>query len=575
MTIFIKLYQVRHKIQQILKKAAGETFEVTPQENEKFGHYTTAVAMKLAKERGENPRKVAEEIAAKLVAAAPQNFFLKVEVAGAGFVNMWLTDDAVRAGFKEVSENKGRLASADLFKGKKVMIEYTDPNPFKQFHIGHLMTNTIGESLARIHEAAGAEVMRVNYQGDVGVHVAKSVWGMLKLASEMPGDAAPLGEKTVFLGRAYTLGSKTYEEDSAAKAGIDAINKKIYERSDAEVNSLYDKGRSWSLEYFETLYTRLGTKFEHYFFESEIGPDGVAIVKAHPEVFVESQGAVIFPGEKYGLHNRVFINSLGLPTYEAKELGLNKKKFDLYHPDASIISTANEINEYFKVLLKAMELTVPEVALKTRHVGHGMLRLPTGKMSSRTGDVITAEGLLEDIKEIVAEKIKDREFNAAEKELIKEKVALAAVRYSILRQGVGKDIIFDAKTSVAFHGESGPYLQYTYARLNRVVKRSVEENKRGDTEVSELTTEHEMRLMRKLFGLPDEITRSVENLTANNLATYLFEFANLANRFYEDQLILADENAARRGARLLLSEVAARVLREGLHLLGIEVLESI
>jgi hypothetical protein len=154
-------------------------------------------------------------------------------------------------------------------------------------------------------------------------------------------------------------------------------------------------------------------------------------------------------------------------------LGLNRKKFELYDPDLSVIITGNEVNEYFRVLLKAMELVVPEAAGKTKHLGHGMLRLPTGKMSSRTGDVITAEFLIDQVKTAVGDKIKENpEFTPEDKENIKEKVAIAAIRYSILRQSIGKDIIFDINTSIAFHGDSGPYLQYTYARLNKVVSKS-------------------------------------------------------------------------------------------------------
>ncbi len=569
----------------------GANAVVEVQAKEEFGHYTTAVAMRLAKEAKQNPRAVAEDIAAKLQAAAPARFFAKIEVAGPGFINMWIADEAVRAEFGKIAA-EAEFGSAELLKGKRIMIEYTDPNPFKQFHIGHFMTNVIGESLARIHEAVGAEVLRVNYQGDVGLHVASSLWGMLQTAAEMPAETAPLAEKTAYLGRAYALGATAYKENPAAKAEIDAINKKTYDRSDSALNDLYDTGRRWSLEYFETLYARLGTKFVHYFFESEMAPEGVAIVKAHPGIFPESQGAVIFPGEQYGLHTRVFINKLGLPTYEAKELALNKKKFELYHPDLSIISTANEINEYFKVLLKAMELILPEVAAKTKHIGHGMLKLPGGKMSSRTGKVIVAAEFLEDIKAMVGEKIKDREGIAPEEtENIKEQVALAAIRYSILRQGFGNDIIFDIEKSVAFHGDSGPYLQYTYARLKRVLLKAAEAGILSSPDattaasgtataanlavLASLTTEHELRLMRKLFEFPDEVQKSAAELQTNNLAAYLFELANLANRFYEDEQILNDENADRRAARLMLAATAARILKKGMHLLGMNALDSI
>src|SRR3989344_2641729 len=205
------------------------------------------------------------------------------------------------------------------------MVEYTDPNPFKQFHIGHLMSNAIGESIARLHEIIGANVLRVNWQGDIGLHIAMAVWGMQK------------GES--YLGPAYVAGAGAYRTNPEAKGEIEAINRKIYDRSDPEINKLYQDGRRGSLDYFEKIYARLGTKFVHYFFESEMGPKGLELVKAYPEVFVVGDpstssgagGPIVF----HGSHTRVFINSQGLPTYEAKEIGLNQEKFKLYNPDLS------------------------------------------------------------------------------------------------------------------------------------------------------------------------------------------------------------------------------------------------
>src|ERR1044072_5766387 len=161
-------------------EAADVALDVAPQEKEEFGHYTTPVAMRLAKAAEMQPRVVAENLKERIEAAAPAGFFERVEVAGPGFVNFWIADAAVREEFARADEEPD-YGHGDALKGKRVMVEYTDPNPFKQFHIGHLMTNVIGESLARLHEAAGAEVLRVNYQGDVGLHVAKSVWGMQRM----------------------------------------------------------------------------------------------------------------------------------------------------------------------------------------------------------------------------------------------------------------------------------------------------------------------------------------------------------------------------------------------------------
>jgi arginyl-tRNA synthetase len=465
-------------------------------------------------------------------------------------------------------------------KGKTVMVEFTDPNPFKLFHIGHLMSNTIGESLARLYEAAGATVRRADYYGDVGLHIAKAIWGMEQLAAERPDEKDDAAKKMDFLGRAYALGSRAYEEKPESKEAIIELNKKIYERSDAKVNQWYDAGLAWSLAYFETVFKRLGTKFDDYFPESDVGKEGLDLVLAHKDIFMESDGAIVFPGEQYGLHTRVFVNAQGLPTYEAKELGLNRKKFKLYPLDLSIVVTGNEIVDYFKVLLKAMELIMPEVAAKTKHVAHGMLRLPTGKMSSRTGEVVTAASLIDDVKAKLAEYASGKmDLTADERAAAAEVIAIGAVKYSILKQHPGQDIVFDFGKSLSFEGDSGPYLQYAYARLRSILRKA---GGVGDTtgtaeaaDFGTLTTENELMLMRKIFAFPDAVRRAQEMLAPSGFVAYLYQLAAVANKFYETTPILKDENVARRNARLALAATAARVLKKGLALLGIGALEKI
>ncbi|MBI1838847.1 MAG: arginine--tRNA ligase [Candidatus Colwellbacteria bacterium] len=572
-------------LRRLIEKETGETdFSLDEAELNGRGDFSTNVAFLLAKSastadvpkrRKVSPMTVAEDLKERFLKGASASFFEKAEVAAPGFINFWVSKKAVEDELVDITGGKNRVGLNE-FSGKKVMVEYTDPNPFKQFHIGHLMTNTIGESIARLCEAAGAEVTRVNYQGDVGLHVALSIWGIMKINDEMPDESATLADKTKFLGRAYALGATGYKEDAEAKVEIEGLNKKIYERTDEEINKIYDLGRKWSLDYFENLYKRLDTKFIHYFFESEVGSYGVEIVKAHPEVFIKSEGAIIFPGEKYGLHNRVFINSLGLPTYEAKELGLNKRKAELYNPDVSLIVTAKEINEYFHVLLKAMEFVVPEIGSKTKHIGHGMLRLPTGKMSSRTGNVITAEALLSELRDAVSVKINNREdLTDIEKEEIKERVAIAAIRYSILKQGIGKDIIFDIDTSVSFHGDSGPYLQYTYARLKSILRKARLNGGSADEaefDAKNISMETDAKIILKLARFQEVVRRAAHASQPNYVATYLYDLAQVVNHYYEINNILQSDTSIK-AVRLNLISAVAETLKNGLNLLGIKTLE--
>src|SRR3989344_6465982 len=208
-----------------------------------------------------------------------------------------------------------------------------------------------------------------------------------------------LEKRIQFMGESYAESNRAYEEDEKAKEEIASLNKKIF-ALDAEVADIYSKGRGWSLEYFENIYKRLGAKFDFYYFEREVGETGLQLVKEYLDrgVFEKSDGAIVFPGEKYGLHRRVFINSEGLPTYEAKELGLAPTKYKNFPYDLSVIVTGSEIIDYFKVLIAALKEIYPSLAEKTRHVAHGMVRLAHGKMSSRTGEVMRAENLLDEVK---------------------------------------------------------------------------------------------------------------------------------------------------------------------------------
>lgn len=561
---------MKHKLKNIISsRYPGVDFDVLIPPDEKMGDYSTNVAFSLGKKMGKNPMKVGEELADDLGKDKDlAGIFEKIEVVKPGFVNFHLSDSFLREKLIEISVEKN-YGFNETMKGKTVMVEYTDPNPFKLFHIGHLMSNAIGEAIARLYEASGAKVLRANYQGDVGLHVAKAIWAVMSFLIEknykdfMPLEADDINKKIGFLGDRYRYGSGAYDNNIEYKKQIEEINKKIYDRSDEEINKIYDLGKKWSLEYFETIYKKLGTKFDRYFFESEAASDGLNIVEKRPDIFVESDGARVFMGQEYGLHTRVFVSSKGLPTYEAKELGLNKKKFEKDNLDLSVIVTGNEINDYFKVLLKVMELTMPEVAARTKHISHGMLRLPGGKMSSRTGDIITADSLIEQTKECLPE---------SDDPDAREKIAIGAIKYSILKQSPGHDIIFDFGKSLSVKGDSAPYLQYTYARLNNIVVKS---GQRSAGDAKYLTEPTELSLIKRLLIFPDIVLESGKERAPQHLALYIYELSNDANRFYESVRVLDDENIERRNARLMLVETVASILERGLGLLGISVLKKI
>lgn len=513
----------------------------------------------------QQPRSCADELCQLLNADVElQKVFEPFSVAGPGFINGSLRPAWLESSLNEAvhDQNFGQTYGQ---KGKSILIEFTDPNPFKEFHIGHLMSNSIGEAMARLQEWTGATVERLCYQGDVGMHIAKAVWGLSQLADDESLTletiaARPLAERVLFMGRAYALGARNYE--TAAKSTIDALNSAIYARDDEMVNEWYDAGRAWSLEYFEGIYARLGTKFTKYYFESETGEKGLETVKEFlaKGVFKESDGAVIFAGEEYGLHSRVFINAKGLPTYETKEIGLALAKAADYPPaDLSVVVTGNEVADYFKVVQKALSLINPDLAAKTLHRPHGMLRLTTGKMSSRTGEVIVATTLLDDLAEAAVGRMTDADTTIA------DQVGIAAIKYAVLKTTVGKDIIYDPDGSLAFEGNTGPYLQYTYARTVSVLRKAGAATAKSDE--GELTA-GETAVLRQLYRFPEVVKQAAAEYAPSNLCTYLFELASRYNELYAQEKIVGGK---RQTALIQLTKAVGITIKNGLTILGIPV----
>lgn len=553
--------QLQAALVEALKAAgiANPAAELSYPENPEHGDFSTNAALAHAKEMKSNPRALAEKIVAEFKKTAPE-WVADVQVAGPGFINFKIADAALARA--AIAASPARTAPRG-----EVVVEYTDPNTFKVFHIGHLMSNAIGESLARLIEHSGKKVVRICYPSDIGLHIAKSVWAIRKHAGEMPADSAPIQEKTAFLGRMYVEGTNVYEANPAAKTEIDALNKTIYGKHDAEVRALVEKGRAWSLEHFELLYKMLGTTFDETIYESEMAPIGLDLVKKNPKkVFEHSEGAIVFKGENHGCHTRVFVNSQGLPTYEAKELGLNITKFER-HPQAekSIIVTASEQNDYFKVLMKVISLIDEKNGAKLVHIGHGMMRFASGKMSSRTGNVVTAEQLVGDLKAMVMEKMQGREFAAAEADEIAEQIAVAAMKYTVLRSSIGSDIVFDSVASISFEGDSGPYLQYSVVRANSVLEKA------KVMKAGTMVMPDKVGMLEKMLTRFDDIAaRAAAELAPQQLATYLIELAGAFNNFYNTQMIL-DEKEPLSPYRIALTRAFKEVMTEGLNLLGIKV----
>ncbi len=544
--------RIRKAIQEALRSmGAGEiSFAVERPGDPAHGDYATNVALAAAKTLGRKPHDIADGIARLLTGVLGENNIAShVAVAGPGFVNITLSREAVTRAVAEADVQGQEWGKGSADAGQRVMIEYTDPNPFKEMHIGHLMSNVIGEALSRLIENESATVIRANYQGDVGPHVAKALWGLQRAGILEPVTAKEIGE-------AYAVGSHAYEESLEAKAEIDALNQVIYAGTNHEIVELWRKGRDVSLAAFEQLYKILGTHFDYYFFESETAESGLRIVKDGLQngVFEESEGAVIYRGEKKGLHTLVFITSKGTPTYEAKDIGLAFLKEERVQTDRAIIVTAAEQIGHFNVVLAALGEIAPLIAAKTTHVPHGFLRLSSGKMSSRAGNVITAAGLIEDVLKKASEKNPDP--------LIAEQVALGAIKYMILRQSPGSDIIFDEEKSLSLEGDSGPYLQYALVRAKSVLVAAAE---KGGAPVAG-APEVPYLLERSVLHFPEVAARAARELAPNLLANYLTELAGEWNSFYAQERIVGGDYESH---KLMLARAFVTTMTNGLTILGI------
>lgn len=565
------------------------------------GDYSTNIAMILAPKLGVKPIELANQILQKLQVSISEGALegvKKVEVAGPGFINFYLTEGVGLELIKGIlDESKGgaggdNYGKSNLHNGKKMIYEYTDPNPFKQFHIGHLMSNAIGESLARLGEWSGGNVKRYCYQGDVGRHVAFTFYGFDLLKNEegveWPSDSIPLSDKVAFLGKIYAKGATHFKDHPEDESIVQEINKKVYDKSDAEMNVLYDLGKRWSMDHFEEIYKTLGTKFDEYFFESDSSVVGLEEVQKGLKsgIFEESEGAVIFKGENYGLNTRVFINKFGLPTYEAKEIGLALLKYNKDPYDISYTITANEQDNVLAVSYKAIEQIYPEIAKKNFHLSHGMLRLTTGKMGSRTGNVITGESMIEDMTEMALEKMKERDIPEEERKEIAEQIAVAAIKYTILRQTIGKDIVFDPQKSLSFEGDSGPYLQYSCVRAKSVLDKAEKQGvvvNAGGLNIQDLNNADNSdgpkicqldwaggKLEKVLVRFPEVLLRAENEHAPHYVGQYLLDVASEFNSFYANTQILVEGDALT-PYKLTITKAVLIVLTNGLNVLGIKV----
>ena len=575
---------LKTQLKKVVQDLYGLDFEpdITPSPSNVDADYSSNTPLKLTKELSKNPMQIAEELSKAFIDASSQGEHKYTTlITPPGFLNFVLSDDYLRSQIENLSTDFNQYISSNEYEGKTVICEFSDPNPFKVLHVGHLYTSIVGDSISRLYEYAGAKVIRANFGGDVGLHVAKTMYALKQKSI----DKLTIED----IAKCYIEGTAAYEDDESAKVEITKLNKEIYDINsknlhDSDLAKLYWKGRELSYEYFNQFYTSIGVKFDKYYPESTVANLGLEKVKQQLQkgIYEESNGAVIFNGDKYGLHTRVFINQEGVPTYETKDVGLIFTKWQDYHFDKSVVITGSEQLEYMKVVLKSVEQYAPELVEKTTHLTHGLVKLPGGiKMSSRKGNFLKAV----DVLDMVKSELK-KAHNSDD-----ETISLAATKYAFLKYKMGGDIIFDPKESVKMTGNSGPYLLYSCVRAKKILHKlsgkadseeqvSIHEGASRLSNGSHVDTDEqrneqelvlngsERNLIKKLLEYHVVLQDSVTELAPHKVANYLYELAQSFSRFYENCPVAgSDQEQFRRK----VVEIYSNVMTHGLNILGITV----
>ncbi len=533
-------------IAKIIKEQFNQDISVEcSRPDPKFGDLATNVALQLAKPLGKKPRDIAEQIAEKLRGEAD---FAEVSVAGPGFINIRLSDGALLESL--------RVRPATRRQGQVAVIETNCPNPFKAMHIGHALNSTLADTMANLLAVSGAAVHRVSYHGDVGTHVGKSMWAILRAIDRDPAklDEIPPEKRNEFMSRMYVEGSKAAKESPAARAEIDELAKQSFILDDPIYKQVYETCKQWSYDEIDANVARLGNvPIERRYAESETEELGKAlIIEKTPGVFKKSDGAYIFEGSKYGSFDNIFIGSHGNGLYGAHDMGLIQLKHqDFPNLDLSVTVNGEEQAAYFRGVIAASELAIPELKGKLFNYATGLVKLSTGKMSSRTGEVVTIEWLFNEFAKAIAA----HGGNAS------EEIVAGALRYQFLKVKIGGDVIFDINDAVSLTGNTGSYLQYAHARARRVLEKSAQ------TPVfPQAIYDEDRALIRKLSEYREIVEQAAQGLEPHHICTYLFELAQEFNRYYEHHQVIGSDKEAH---RIAIVALYADILKAGLAILGI------
>lgn len=548
-------------------------------ENPDHGDYACAIALQLAKPLQKSPREVAERIVENF---KKPKWVHAVELAGPGYINVFIAPRALVEMLGAILKNPEQYGRNESGKGQTVMIEYSSPNTNKPLHLGHMRNNVLGMTLANILHANGADVTKTQNYNDRGVHICKSMWAYQQGGRNTSPES--LGKKSDhFVGDYYVKYAQAEKENPSVSEEIKKMLKQ-WEEKDPEVRALWEKMNGWALEGYKETYEKIGSHFDEVTFESDISEGGRAIVeKALKEGKVEKieGGAIAMDLSDCGLGDsetgrKVLIRSDGTTVYMTQDLQLavNRMESDRKtdHPiDRLIYVVGNEQDYHFKALFEVLKRLGYDWASNLYHLSYGMVTLPGGKMKSREGTTVDIDNLLEELEGMVEEELKQRdmEYKGEERASLRRAIALGALKYYLLKVDAHSELLYDPAASLDFQGHTGPYLQYTHARLKSILRKA------GDPALYEPVsldtfTPAELSLLRTLHRYPEIMAATAHDYRLHAFANFLYELAQHTNQFYVENPVLEAPTPELRTARLQLMAATAHVLKNGLAILGIE-----
>jgi len=565
----VKLHIVK-EINKVLRKKVVQASHLVYPPNRDMGDLSLPcfeIAKKLNKKQNEIGGLLVKKLSSKISEVS------SIKTAGP-YLNFILNKEYLsREVIKKIGKQKDEYGKNKIGKKKRVMIEYSNANTHKEYHVGHLRNICYGDAVNRILDANGYGSISVSYINDFGIHVAKTLWYFsVHKRSQISAEE----NKGALLGRMYSEAVKTLEKDKTGNEIVNLLMKRIESRKGQDYQ-LWRKTRKWSIEYFSGIYKELGVKFEHIFYENEfIEPGRKEVNKLIKKGILEkSDGAIIANLEKYNLGVLVVVRSDGTALYPIADISMAQTKIKKFKLDRSVYVVDVRQSLYFKQLFKLLELA--GIKKELIHLSYEFVKLPTGMMSSRSGNVILYEELKEQLLKRAEKETKKRHKDWDDKKIkeVTDKITVGAIKFEMIKVRADNVISFDINKALSFEGFTAAYLQYTYARIQSIFKKAKLRTKKlkQQLKAENLKEQKEYELALKLAKYPEMVERAGINYDPSELAKYLFELAQVFNDYYHNVPVLKAK-AEVKDARLALLSSVSQVIKNGLGLLGIEVIEE-